>query len=350
MRAMVAIVGLAGLLAACGRPAVAQNQPRCEVEMERSPLLYGGFPDLDQESPASLRRKIKEYAQLSGRAMDWVYLPNHWQDSTDFPAKLAAAAHAHGAVPVVRIEPRSVDTHPSTGPDPVYTLDRFAAGDFDSILHRYAEQVKAFAQPVWIEFGTEVNGDWFPWNGKYNGEAAGPGKFRHVYRRIVGIFRSHGVTNVRWVYHVNAQSRPRARWNTMAAYYPGDDVVDLIFVSVFGAQTVAEPWGWFSKIFPRVYREVTALSADKPIVVGEMGVTEFHDRPELKARWLDDAFKSLTSARYPRVHGVGYWHEGNWQPATATPNNLRIDSSPATLAAYREGVARLANPAPGCSR
>ena len=112
----------------------------------------------------------------------------------------------------------------------------------------------------------------------------------------------------------------------------------MIFVSVFGPQFPDEGWWLFSETWPAIYASLKTISEDKPIYVGELGVTEFPERPHAKATWLDDAFLTLARGSYPRLRGFGYWHERPWEAARF--NNLKIDSTASALAAYRKGVSR----------
>jgi hypothetical protein len=41
---------------------------------------------------------------------------------------------------------------------------------------------------------------------------------------------------------------------------------------------------------------------------------------------------------YPRLKAAVFWHE-RWQNADGSYSNLRVNSSPGSLKAYREGVA-----------
>ena len=53
--------------------------------------------------------------------------------------------------------------------DPIYTLQGFIDGKFDIDLKRWAQDAKRVGIPIMVEFGTEVNGGWFPWSGILNG-------------------------------------------------------------------------------------------------------------------------------------------------------------------------------------
>jgi beta-mannanase len=76
---------------------------------------------------------------------------------------------------------------------------------------------------------------------------------------------------------VNAGSFPDEEWNSMASYYPGDDYVDWIGISVYGPQSrkqARQYWETFTDLMDEYYPELAALSSDKPLAVVEFGVTE----------------------------------------------------------------------------
>jgi len=60
-----------------------------------------------------------------------------------------------------------------------------------------------------IEWGTEPNGEWFSWNGKWNGGAGeGPARYVAAYRHIVDLMRADRADNLQWVWHVNWLDEP----------------------------------------------------------------------------------------------------------------------------------------------
>ena len=85
--------------------------------------------------------------------------------------------------------------------------DGSLAGKFDPRLRNWMREARRFASPLLAEYGVEVNGWWFPWNGLYNkgdGSYAGSvAKFREAYRHIIRIAREEGAYNIRWVFHVD---------------------------------------------------------------------------------------------------------------------------------------------------
>ena len=63
-----------------------------------------------------------------------------------------------------------------------------------------AAAAKEFDSPLIVEFGPEMNGWWYPWNGYWNGGGEtnaygdsslpdGPERFRDAYRHIIDVMR-----------------------------------------------------------------------------------------------------------------------------------------------------------------
>jgi len=130
-----------------------------------------------------------------------------------FPKNEVEIIKSSGRIPFIRIMPRT--NFDEGGPDPNYTMQKIIDGDFDTELIQWAKDAAAETTPLLAEFGTEVNGNWFPWNGQYNGAgstteygdpklADGAERFRDAYRHIIDICRQNGATNITWFFHVDA--------------------------------------------------------------------------------------------------------------------------------------------------
>jgi hypothetical protein len=70
-------------------------------------------------------------------------------------------------------------------------------------------------------------------------------------------------------------------------------------------------------------------------MVAEWGVGEYPTFGN-KSEWLRKAFEDYEE-RFPRIKAAIYWHE-RWQNDDLSYSNLRVNSSPEALSAYREGV------------
>jgi len=313
-------------------------------------IYHAAFPDFGGwEDEVSIER-IEAFETLAGKPIAWAYFSNNWwrpSPGIQFPAVAVEAIYCEaGRLPFIRMMPRN---ELELLPDPDYTMQAFIDGTFDAELTQWALEAKAADIPLVVEFGTECNGSWFPWNARWNGwyhttqygdpgEYDGMERFRDAYRHIIDLFRSLEVDNITWVFHVDAYNDPDTAWNQMAGYYPGDDYIDWIGVSAYGPQEPGEGWWWFSDVLNDSWSEITSISAEgKPIAILEWGVIDY---PEVgpKADWITDGFQSVLpgGAYHPQIKAMSYWHEN------FDGTNLRIDSSPEALAAYQSGVS---NPA-----
>jgi len=311
-----------------------------------SGAYHSAFPDFGGTEDEVSADRIIDFENLVQKKIVWAYFSNNWLEGIEFPEASVRVIHDQGVIPFIRMMAWSSFERPL--PDPAYTMQRIIDGDLDTDLHRWARSAKAVGIPLIVEFGTEVNGNWFPWNGQHNGGEDtkgygdpslpdGPERFRDAYRHIIDICRNEGATDITWVFHVNANSVPRESWNTMAAYYPGDGYIDWIGISVYGPQEPGEEWELFSEIMDTVYPELAAISNEKPLAVLEYGVVDDPDTGD-KPSWIHDALQSVRSGRYARIKAMSYWHEG-WENEDGTISNMRLDSSPEALAAYREEIA-----------
>lgn len=307
-------------------------------------VYHAAFPDFGGTEDIVSTDRIKEFTNLAGKGIAWAYFSDNWTDGISFPHDAVRDIDAAGAVPFIRMMPRSGFF--SGRVDPEYSLQNIIDGRYDQDLREWARDAKRTKMNLLLEFGTEVNSDWFSWNGKYNGAGEtykygdpdisdGPERFVDAYRHIVKIFRSEEANNVTWFYHINAYSTPKRDWNTPKAYYPGDDYVDWVGVSVYGAQLQGDEVRSFESIMSDVYPMLSREFSNKPLAVLEWGATE---SPHFdKAAWIHDALSAVSKGQYPLIKAIAYWHE-NWEGSNYGISKLRIDSSRNSLEAYRGGV------------
>ena len=310
-------------------------------------LYHSAHPDFGIRDDIVSKERVTAFTDLANKNLTWAYLSFHWDRGLRFPLESCKTLHSMGVVPLVGMMPWSELIQNRA--EKKYTLSRIIAGDFDTELARCALDVKSLGFPIIMEFGPEADGAWFPWSGAWNGRDRneygvkgwpdGPERFRNAYRHIIDIFRRNGAVDITWVFHVaSAEPKSGLEWNAVRYYYPGDDYIDWIGVSVYGRLKGSEPPTAFDKIMQRVYPTLTSLSPSKPIAILELGVSDTGERAD-KADWIRAAFESITSGRYPRVKAVSWWNK-IYRP-NGSRSTLEIDSSAESLAAYREGVRSL---------
>ncbi len=245
-------------------------------------VYFAAFPDFGGEESIVTTQRINDFESLINKKITWAYFSDNWLDNISFPYDEVSTIHNSGHIPFIRMMARS--DFEEAGADPVYTMQSIINGDFDAQLKAWAVEAKNIGYPLLVEFGTEANGNWFPWNGEHNGGgtkdhygdpniADGPERFRDAYRHIINIFKAQEVNNITWFFHIDAHSEPDVAWNKIENYYPGDDYIDWLGVSVYGPQLPNEVHQSFGHVLDGIYPQLSALS-DKPIAVLEFAVTE----------------------------------------------------------------------------
>ena len=213
--------------------------------------------------------------------------------------------------------------------DPAFSLARILAGEFDAYIQGWLSELATLPGRVYLRPLHEMNGNWYPWCGTTNGNDADD--YVLVWRHLRSLADRVGVRNVTWVWSPYVVSVPDTDANALEAYYPGDDYVDWVGLDGYnwGLSQSWSQWQEFDEIFGAAYRRVVALTR-RPVMLAELGASETGGS---KAGWISRTFAGI-ALRYPRIEAVVWFDvdkECDW----------RIDSSPASLDAFRSAVAAL---------
>jgi hypothetical protein len=279
---------------------------------------------------------VDRFAAAAKRQPQVMLFGAGWASAT-FDRMLFDRIKARGMLPMLGWEPwdyrvdeaarkqkklavRQIDRVRST--QPYYRLSRIVNGDFDSYLRSWAEGVKSLGYPVAIRFAHEMNGDWYPWCEKANGNR--PGEYVQAWRHVHDLFERAGATNVIWVWS------PNARWSkttgNLVDLYPGDDYVDWVGTTGYYGTGTWSDYTSFDAIFGPTIAEIRTFSR-RPMVVTETGATDAGGR---KAQWIRDTFQALPKHR--DVIGL-IWFEVDKEL------DWRIAASPAASKAFADSVA-----------
>jgi hypothetical protein len=257
---------------------------------------------------------LDNYAEMVGRRPDIVM---DYSNVTDplLTQREISNLQARGETPMVTWQ-----LFQSGYGGPTIPLDGLAAGDYDSYLHKAAALAKSLPFEVMIRFGHEMNGDWYGWSGN-------PTAYVNAWRHVVSVFRQDGATNVKWVWSptVDYGDYP------FAAYFPGDSWVDYVALDGYNWGTAGigtDHWESLREVFSSSYAKITQLSS-KPVIIAETSSSEAGGN---KANWIREGFLQTIPRDFPRVSAV-IWFDRDEE------EDWRIDTSSASLAAYREVVA-----------
>ncbi|MBI3295755.1 MAG: hypothetical protein HYZ71_13600 [Deltaproteobacteria bacterium] len=351
---LVWVCGVLSLSCCAAQPPGLVAQPMLSVvssgvKVVPSPngIYHGVYPDIADGVFEGVGEKIDQIEGMLKRPLAFVSFDNDFVDGFRFPDAPIREILIKGKTPLIRMLPRST-RKVFTGTDPVFSLERFVKGDFDGEIRQWARDAKATNAALMVEFGPECNGKWFQWSGDSNGGETpmiwagqtvptGPTRFKLTFQRIVALFRQEHAHNITWVFHGDSQPIPEMPWNNLKFYYPGDDYIDWLGITVYGAQLQGDWWGPFTETLDARWAELTAVSATRPVILSEWGVIEKPHVPDGKADWIEGALRAFIGGRYPQIKAINYYH---FHSENGGPdNNFALDTSMQSLERYNRFIA-----------
>ena len=322
------------------------------VPIPESGAHHGALTDLD---------RLDELERSVGKRFSLLKIYQAFYHERFF-ADLANRIHSHDAVVFLNLDP-VIDDDPSSLVSEVnLNACQVLGGDYDNTIITFATQIKNWNQPLLLGFAGEMNGNWAGWSGAKNFGldcdrtytqttdlyahygcttpaiecAAGPERYRDMYRHIHHIFATEGVTNVTWIWVVNHESFPDAEmhpWNQPANYYPGDAYVDVISVDGYNwGRDELGGWRTFDQLFSETLTALSNTHPAKPLIIGEVASAE-GTTPISKANWIANAYSRIVSTWSSMKAAVWYNSAEGGDPT------FPITSSAESVRAYREAVA-----------
>ena len=102
-------------------------------------------------------------------------------------------------------------------------LSKTVAGEYDSVVIEFSRWAKATRRPIYLRIGYEFDG-------RHN--QLEPEDYVKAYRRIVDLMRAQGADNIAFVWH--SYAAPTYKDYPLSDWYPGDEYVDWVGISLFG--------------------------------------------------------------------------------------------------------------------
>jgi beta-mannanase len=195
------------------------------------------------------------------------------------------------------------------------------AGKYDTNVVAIASKTATLKSPVTVRWAQEMDHD----NGQFSWQRWAPEQYVNAYRHVISLYRKHD-ENAHYMWSPLGQEGVGA--HAPEAYYPGDEYVDAVGLTIFGLQKLDRNlYG-----HDRTFREMLAVPYprvarfNKPIFVAELG----YDGDDAYVRdWLQsvaqprDDFPLLKGVIYydnrevyPWLHGYGL---PNWRVTVDKP-------------------------------
>jgi len=222
--------------------------------------------------------------------IEHVFMP--WQD-VDLRSLRTADQYAaeRGRQLLVTIEPWSWSEN-SRLPSQELEAQIFA-GAFDSQTKVFCETVSGLKSSITIRWGQEMDET----TGRYSWSLWPPESYVKAYRRFVSECRKHA-PHARFMWSPKGEA-------TLARYYPGDDYVDAVGISVFALQSYQQnEFGRdrnFAELLQERYDRVAQFQ--KPIQVAEAGCSG-------DVRYVETCIREIMApgGNFPLLTGVVYFN------------------------------------------
>lgn len=271
-------------------------------EKETGGFYSGIYLPHEIDEMNALPGAVNEAETKLGESLDITSLYLAWgpRSLDQFPEKPLRHIQESGGIPMITWEPWT-STFPWTHEqghelaENKGILRAIANGTFDGYIGDFADRIQALDGPVFLRFGHEMdNPSQYPW-ASVSPENADT--FVAAWRRIVGIFKQRGATNVAFVYNP---------WRSEALdpYYPGDEYVDWIGLTLlnYGKAGRDGKWHSFDALYQAFHHRLEKY--DKPVMLAEFGTTAYGGNP---AAWLESAFRTIKQ-KYPEIRAAVLFH------------------------------------------
>jgi Glycosyl hydrolase family 26 len=325
LAALVACLLVLALPAAAGAKRVASH-----------PLYWGAWigDQITGEEPPWDMRAVSKFERKVGKGLSLIEFSTPLADCSvspcvfsSFPTDQMQKIREYGAIPVLSWNTGAI---PAEENEPDFQLADIYHHRYDRYLRNFAREAAEWGHPFFLRFNWEMNGSWFPWAERANGNK--PGDYVKAWRHVHDIFTAAGATNASWTWCPYANTS--GALGKFPSYYPGGRYVDWTCMDAYNfAQNPVNPRPWqsFDSLFFPTYMKLTQqIAPSKPVMLGEIAS---NGPANMKARWIRDMFDTL-ARNYPKVGGL-VWFD-SFDRGLRWP--LETDHAP--TAAFRSGLRR----------
>ena len=226
-------------------------------------------------------------------------------------------------------------------------LELYKRGD-DERIREFARAAKAFGKPFLFRLNNEMNSDWVSYGGVTN--MLDPDIYIANWRTVYRIFEEEGVNNAIWIFNPNDRDAPPNAWNCQAAYYPGNEYVQMLGVTGYNNGTYyhdlwAENWREFDEIYDKIQTDSGELFGAFPWIITEFSSSSIGGD---KAKWIDGMFDNLS--RYPNIKAAVWFSYADFDinDGVTPARPYWLDETDVMIAAFKNGlVATGKSPASG---
>lgn len=172
-------------------------------------------------------------------------------------------------------------------------------GSFRKNIEAYAKNITKIKRPIFFTTMEEMNGGWYPWGQNAKG-------FKKTWRFMHTIFEDSGANEyTTWVWEPFTIPHSKTAVMHPDLFYPGDDFVDWIGLSVYRKKIYAEYDKSFAWLGGGTLKNLNRSHPEKPFIISEMGSDPDNRQPG----WFTEAFNYIR--RRPQIKAAVIWDNNN---------------------------------------
>lgn len=196
-----------------------------------------------------------------------------------------------------------------------YLRRGISSGAYDANMKAVCDVLATLESPVTLRWGHEMDDD----NGQFIWAGWQPEDYIGAYKRMIDVCRTSAP-------EITVMWSPLGD-EGMEKYYPGDDYVDLVGISVFGLQAWDKAKFGRNRSFDDIFqpRYERAAAFGKPVVVAELGYvgdSEYVEAWNSQVRQAKPENPSLVGVAYFNYPEVYPWPEGFGMPDWRVKNQI----------------------------
>jgi hypothetical protein len=318
------------------KPRMGVGPARALTKPKRTPLYWGAWigKQLTGTGAPYDMSAVSTFEQMVGKPLSLIEWAVPFSDCAfnpcrffNFPVQQMNDVRAYGAIPFLSWSSAAISTGGDPTVQPDYQLSDVTAGAYDDYIRQFATQARDWGHPLFLRFDWEMNGAWFPWGVKANGNS--PADYVPAWRHVHDIFTSVGATNVTWVWcpYVDTENQYDLR-----QFYPGGAYVDWTCLDAYnwaGAPANPHPWQAPGKLIDSTYNKVVQkIAPRKPMILAEVASSDFGGD---KAAWISQLFNRIKK-RYSKVAAL------IWFDVNDRDTHWPLEGSQAAIDAFARGV------------
>ncbi len=299
-----------------------------KLELDNTQPIGLGVYQPDAESTGF--KSVANFEDMVGRKMEYILFFKSWGDAEGgFPVESFKYIESLKLTPIFTWEPWKQDFINADILQPEYSLEGIISGKNDQYIKSWAEGVKQVKSDIIIRFAHEMTTKpglklWYPWQGE-------PDNYIQAFRHVVEIFKESGVKNVKFMWSpivYDGSGDPKD-------YYPGDNYVDLIGLTVLDPRNPKFPSPIDVSLNCKTIIDMQFNSVkqmNKPIIIAELlsGETAVP-----KAKWYRECLSEIKTRK--SVIGVISVQIAQWPKSLV---DYRVNSSAESLNAFKEEIAK----------